>query len=345
MSVLRKLPFINYLVSSLSNEELTTLKEKFNVPSIERKFTFVQDVNGFEFLQTSDAGLICTCTMKLSREKVVSGILVFHSVGLCVLIGYTDGVAGSDILPVYLLNFSNRTYTGFGELLTADELRNVVNDLMYDKPDEVGSIVVANPEGTATATLSKISIQNDGEPVVYDVGGTEVEANPTVPSGVTPTSLSGLKVGSNYYGVSGGSEEIVVYEGTSLLPTGFAMTSWGLHRAIKIGSILWIVVSGDIKNQSGAQSNVTKLYEITLPSDISSKIYRIDGVSCDQATAGGNTRVAYTTVNVDDLVRNLEIRCSAPNVLTLYMTSSVGINDNSSKYFGFRFPLFLNFGE
>lgn len=34
-----------------------------------------------------------------------------------------------------------------------------------------GSLVVGNPEGSATATLSKISIQNDGEPVVYNVGG------------------------------------------------------------------------------------------------------------------------------------------------------------------------------
>lgn len=59
-----------------------------------------------------------------------------------------------------------------------------------------GSLVVGNPEGTATATLSKISIQNDGSPVVYEVPqGTLVEANPSQPTSL----LSSITIGNTSY--------------------------------------------------------------------------------------------------------------------------------------------------
>ena len=37
-----------------------------------------------------------------------------------------------------------------------------------------------------------------------DYSGSIVEGNPTVPSGVTPTSLSNLKIDDDYYSISGG---------------------------------------------------------------------------------------------------------------------------------------------
>lgn len=51
-----------------------------------------------------------------------------------------------------------------------------------------------------------------------------VEANPTVPSGTTPTSLSGLKIGTSYYNVAtgGGTITDVTVGGTSVVSNGVA---------------------------------------------------------------------------------------------------------------------------
>lgn len=59
-----------------------------------------------------------------------------------------------------------------------------------------------------------------------------VEANPTVPSGTIPTSLTGLKVGSDYYNVSGGSGSGIT---TETDPVFTASAAYG-------------ITSGDITN-------------------------------------------------------------------------------------------------
>lgn len=52
-----------------------------------------------------------------------------------------------------------------------------------------------------------------------------VEPNPTVPSGTTPTSLSGLKIGSNYYDIDagGGTVTDVTVGGSSVVSDGVAV--------------------------------------------------------------------------------------------------------------------------
>lgn len=57
----------------------------------------------------------------------------------------------------------------------------------------------------------------DNTPTIPDA----VEANPTVPSGTTPTSLTGLKIGSSYYGIEGAVSDVTV-GGTSVVSNGVA---------------------------------------------------------------------------------------------------------------------------
>lgn len=49
-----------------------------------------------------------------------------------------------------------------------------------------------------------------------DYSGSIIDANPTIPSGVTPTNLSSLKIDDNYYNISGGGggSSITTYEKT-----------------------------------------------------------------------------------------------------------------------------------
>lgn len=57
-----------------------------------------------------------------------------------------------------------------------------------------------------------------GTPTIPDA----VEANPTVPSGTTPTALTGLKIGNGYYGIEGAVSDVTV-GGTSVVNNGVAV--------------------------------------------------------------------------------------------------------------------------
>lgn len=68
---------------------------------------------------------------------------------------------------------------------------NTAKDYIKNKP----SIPAAQVNSDWNASTGVAQILN--KPAIPDA----VEANPTVPSGTTPTDLTGLKVGSNYYGI------------------------------------------------------------------------------------------------------------------------------------------------
>lgn len=74
-------------------------------------------------------------------------------------------------------------------------------------------------------TVGGSSVVSSGTAVIPAIPAA-VEANPTVPSGTTPTALTGVKVGSSYYSVSGGSQNAVtdvrLTDGTSLVSNGIA---------------------------------------------------------------------------------------------------------------------------
>ena len=110
-----------------------------------------------------------------------------------------------------------------------------------------GSLVVGNPEGIPTATLSKISIQNDSTPVVYEVPqGTEVEANP---QGIVGAVLESIKIGSSNYAIQGGMPTNFddIHPRLTLHFTSGVITSWTEKAQLHLnyGDILWISYSSE----------------------------------------------------------------------------------------------------
>lgn len=129
MSVLKKTPFIETLLRSLTTEQLETLASCLNKPTKDISLKLCHD--GPETLITTDmAGTIKTCSCRISKQKIINGIFIYSSDGKCCLIGYEDGVFGSDILPEFAIDVINRRYRTVEELLTADELRRVLDDAM-----------------------------------------------------------------------------------------------------------------------------------------------------------------------------------------------------------------------
>lgn len=139
-----------------------------------------------------------------------------------------------------------------------------------------------------------------------------------------------------------GGEEVVAYEGTSLLPTDVIFEDWTLHRAIKDGNILWIVCSGTIKNTTSSSQSLTDLFKIILPSEIAEKIYRIDGTKCSESYTSFDYVLGYPGISkYTNQVFN--VRCSTPNELIIQNTTNMNANEES--HFNLRIPIFLDIGE
>ena len=137
---------------------------------------------------------------------------------------------------------------------------------------------------------------------------------------------------------------VIGYEGTSLLPTDVVFENWTLHRAIKIGNILWVILCGVIKNTTASTFTQTNLFSITLPSDISSKIYRADGTTCD-SNYSSDVNVA-TQPGATGAQSNVFRLCSeVANVLYLDNTFGTTIPANDSKFVNVRIPIFLDIGD
>jgi hypothetical protein len=101
------------------------------------------------------------------------------------------------------------SYVNFNRALTRaqiEALTNATNGKIYFATD--GGIYVGNASGVAVqavlvndVTVGGSSVVSNGVaavPAIPDV----VEGNPTVPSGTTPSSLTGLKIGTDYYSVT-----------------------------------------------------------------------------------------------------------------------------------------------
>lgn len=134
--------------------------------------------------------------------------------------------------------------TGVDTLNAAGELRGVVNEFIYyDAGTPTWLLVGVNYDTNTTYSEMSQSVLDTGtsttayrvspkllrdnfytETEVNALIPDAVEANPTVPSGTTPTSLSGLKVGSSYYSVASGGGTItdVTVNGSSVVSSGVA---------------------------------------------------------------------------------------------------------------------------
>ena len=168
-----------------------------------------------------------------------------------------------------------------------------------------------------------------------------VAVNPTLAG--TESALTGLQVGNQKYKVGG--SEILAYEGTSLLSSGVVFENWTLHRSIKDGNILWVVLSGKITNTSGSSKTEYSFFSVTLPSQISSKIYRLNGTTCDNAESSSPeilNAVGYKSNSNNPVFYYLS--SVTANVLQL-TCSGLAIDNNGSAYVDVRIPIFLDIGD
>lgn len=156
----------------------------------------------------------------------------------------------------------------------------------------------------------------------------------------------GLDEDGNIVKGQAGGEKIIAYEGVSVLPTDIEFTDWTLHRAIKIDSVLWIVVCGTITNKGASQASFNNMCEITLPSSISSKIYRADGTSCDQAPSSSvNTLILLDMGGAGSSERLANCYSESANKIRIKWQYNTSINAGASIQFNIRFPLFLDVGS
>ena len=185
----------------------------------------------------------------------------------------------------------------------------------------------------------QITKSNKAYGYLYEYTTKDVIANPTLAG--TESALTGLQIGNTKYKV--GAESPVAYEGTSLLTSGLEFSGWTLHRAIKDGNILWFVFTGSISNPTGADIQTNALAEITLPSNIASKIYRRDGTNVSEAYTSNGVIIRFSSV-LENTNTNYRLYSDEINKVKMLFVSNETINANSSKSFDIRIPIFLDIG-
>lgn len=169
---------------------------------------------------------------------------------------------------------------------------------------------------------------------------------PSYPTNNTTPKV--LQIASNGGSLSWGdvpSPAVVAYEGTSLLPTDVVFEDWTLHRAIKDGNVLWFVVSGKIKNNGSASANVRTLCEITLPSELSAKIYRFEGTTCDEAYDTNSMVEVHAGYISSNMNTSFYLVSEVANKIQIWSYANTAINAGASATFDCRIPIFLNIGD
>ena len=134
------------------------------------------------------------------------------------------------------------------------------------------------------------------------------------------------------------------YEGTSLLPTDVVFESWTLHRAIKDGNILWLVCSGKIHNNSASQQSVDYLFELTIPSNIGSHIYRMDGTTVNNTRTGSDSLILQGNGAWGSTPLTISVESPSENYIKIGFNSTQTINASGNRAVNLRIPIFLNIG-
>ena len=135
--------------------------------------------------------------------------------------------------------------------------------------------------------------------------------------------------------------EPIAYEGTSALPSGASFSDWTLHRGIRDGNILWMTLVGQIINDSGSSIGPAEVYSITLPSALSSKIYRQDGTTCNNAYSS-STQVLFGNGVQGTTTARFSITSASANTLSVWVLNA--INSGTSAFVDLRVPIFLDIG-
>lgn len=161
----------------------------------------------------------------------------------------------------------------------------------------------------------------------------------------TNTTPKVLQIASNGGSLSWGdipSPAVVAYEGTSLLPTDVVFEDWTLHRAIKDGNVLWVVLTGKISNQGISSATIDKLFSITLADEIASKIYTTDGLTVLVNDATKDV-ITYWRGAKAGSTGTFALTSRGAKNLTLEI-GSFGLSEGSSVFLDVRIPIFLDIG-
>ena len=111
-----------------------------------------------------------------------------------------------------------------------------------------------------------------------------------------------------------------------------------------INKVLYFIISATVKNSTGANKtlplNKTIVAPITLPSSISSKIYRKDGSTVNNAYTSGDP-ILYTQVLADGASKKALLYSSTANTVALWALEAITVNANSSVNIDLRIPIVL----
>lgn len=172
MSAIRKYPFIQSVIDSLTLEQIQTLNSLLNSPTANIKYSLDN--------LPADAG-VYPCDFYLKDGKIYSSILVKNST-------YTVVIAYHRFQDLLMFNIVNGTLIKVNEYLDINELRRIVGD----------ELVEAGVIGSGSATEGQVLTADGHGGVSWEDAGAGVEAN----SGdITTNPLRDLTVGSDEYNV------------------------------------------------------------------------------------------------------------------------------------------------
>ena len=184
MSSIQKKPFIEKVIATLTEAEKTALVGLINGGDLTPEFRSL--VNRTYKVTASDKGV--THVILETESGRNTGYLVYTD-DYCVFIGYQD----IQELTMLNINVTHQTCVKVDEPLTITELRFELSG-----GGSIGEDVTADEINSENATLGQVLTANGSGGASWE-DNVIVEGNPEVPSGTTPTDLTGLKVGNTYY--------------------------------------------------------------------------------------------------------------------------------------------------
>lgn len=226
MSIIKKTPYVETMIKAYNTTTLNNLLTQLNSASaniVEATFGNLPN------------DLVATCRFRLEDNLIVNAILVREEDKPTHLIKYDTS---KQDLVIYKLDLTNYKYEEVREYLNINELRRVVNDVLYDGVAITTGQSVLGALDTTDGDLDG-ELNEDGDLVLSIKDGIipNVVANPT---GNATEPLTKLEVGSTIYSIPDGT--IFKYIGT----TTTQLTDGSTTNPITINSESITAVAGDV---------------------------------------------------------------------------------------------------
>ena len=225
MSVIRKKPYIETTLKALSVNTVNGILAQLNANTpITTQATF----------GNIPQGAVNAVVFTLENKKQRTGILVNEG-DIHLLICFTTKYQDLDLIE---LDFTNYTHKHIHQYCDINELRRVINDILYDGVVEITGQSVLGVLDTTNGDLDG-ELNEDGDLVLSVKDGIipNVNANPT---GNATEPLTKLEVGSTIYSIPDGT--IFKYIGT----TTTALTDGATTNPITISGESITAVAGNV---------------------------------------------------------------------------------------------------